>query len=268
MRSVRRRAKTTRMLALAVGVKLALATAPPLSGQETLLRFNPAEGQVSRYVFAMESTMESPMMPSTDPVFTFRVQQTQTVLSVADGVFQVRGTLDSVAVTSAMGADTMPDLTGSVVTTEMDARGRVLRVVDTEGLPEDGALMLEEIFDTPDYFALPEDAVRPGDSWVQTAEVSVPLGEADMATSSEFRVTFESLEGDIATLSFEGPMELSFDMGGMEMEATGHLAGSGIIDLAAGRYRSQETRMNLEMNFQGMAMATQTVSTLTLVPGS
>lgn len=267
MRSVRCRTGTAGMSALAAAM-LALASPPSLSAQATLLRMNPPEGQVSRYTFSMEATMENPMMPSTDPVFTFRGHQTQTVVSATDGVIRVRATLDSVAVTSAMGADQMPDLTGSVFTTEMDARGRVLRVIDTEGLPDDGALMLGEMFENPNYMLLPEGPVAPGDTWINAGTVGLPLGDAAMDTSSEFSFTFESLEGDLATLAFEGPMEVSLDMGGMGVEASGTMSGSVVIDLEAGRYHSQEMRMKVDMNAGGMAMSMETVTTLTLVPGS
>ena len=268
MRSVRCRTGAAGMIAFAATATLALASPLSLSGQATLLRMNPPEGQVSRYTFSMEATMENPMMPSTDPVFTVRGHQTHRIVSVVDGVIRVRATLDSVAVTSAMGADEMPDLTGSVFTTEMDERGKVLRVIDTEGLPDDGALMLGEMFENPDYFLLPEGEVAPGDTWVDTVTVNLPLGDVAMETSSEFNYTLETLEGDLATLSFEGPMEMNIDMGGMGMEASGNLAGSAVIDLAAGRYQSQETRMNLDVNAAGMAMSMEIVTTLTLVPGS
>lgn len=268
MRSVRCRTGAAGMIAFAAAAALALASPLSLSGQATLLRMKPPEGQVTRYTFSMEATMENPMMPSTDPVFTVRGHQTQMIVSVVDGVIRVRATLDSMAVTSAIGADQMPDLSGSVFTMEMDERGKVLRVIDTEGLPDDGALMLGEMFENPDYFLLPEDAVAPGDTWVSAGTVNLPLGDAAMDTSSEFSLEFESLEGNLATIAFEGPMQVRMDMGGMGVDATGTMSGSFVIDLEAGRYHGQEMRLNVDMNVGGMAMSMETVTTLTLVPGS
>lgn len=96
-----------------------------------LLRLAPPEGQVSRYVQTMETDVESPMMPSNGPAMTRRFFQTQTVLSVEDEVIRFRTEIDSTATTPTMpvpGLDDWPDLSGSLSTMEMDARGRVLGV--------------------------------------------------------------------------------------------------------------------------------------------
>ncbi|WP_420635299.1 DUF6263 family protein [Candidatus Palauibacter sp.] len=246
---------------------LALTAALPLSGQATLLRIVPPEGQVSRYALSMESRVESPMMPSSDPVLTLRAHETQTILSVAGGVIRMRTTMDSVAMTAAMpGADMMPDLSGTTYTAEMDTRGRMLGLVDGEELPDDIEMMIEGMLENSDYFLLPENEVGPGDSWTGIASVGLPMGDASMAAETELTHTFVSLDGNLATISFEGSVEMNLDMGGMAMEATGDLAGESIIDLAEGRYVSQETRMNLDMVAAGMAMTSETTTTMALVP--
>ena len=104
-----------------------------------LLRLVPPEGQVSRYAHTLETDIEMPMRPSNGPVMTRRSYQTQTVLSVEDEVIRFRTAIDSTTTEMTIpmpGLDEWPDLSGSVSTTEMDTRGRVLGVIVTEGLPD------------------------------------------------------------------------------------------------------------------------------------
>ena len=117
---------------------IALAFALPVSGQ-TLLRLAPPEGQVSRYVFSLEMTMENPMMPTSGPVITFRAHQTLTILSTAGDVIRGRTAIDSAAMTNAFpGAGPSPDLSGSVFAIDRDPRGRLIGSV-AEDTPGGGA---------------------------------------------------------------------------------------------------------------------------------
>lgn len=233
-----------------------------------LLRLMPPEGQVSRYAFSTQAAMENPMMPSS-PLMTMRIHQTQTVLGVADEVIQFRTTIDSASTTMATpvpGMD-MPDLSGSVLTTEMDTRGRMLGVIGTEGMPEvsgfDPASMMQE----SSHFVFPEEEVSPGDSWVLDAPMSLPMGPVGtMAAEAEMTYTFVSLEGSLATLSFEGPITMDIDVGVGGMTATGTTTGTMAVDLAEGRFRSQSSETSLAMSMVGMTMNMNMTFTFELIP--
>ena len=237
-----------------------------------LLRLVPPEGQVSRYAYSVETSAESPMMPSTGPVMTMRFLMTQTVLSVEDEIIRMRGTVDSTDVTMAMpipGMGDLSDLSGGTFTSEMDTRGRILGVTESEGLPDlpgDAGFSLETMFEGSEYFVLPEEAVRPGHTWTIDAPVSLPMGPAEMSMNMEFTYTFTSLEGSLATLSFEGPVDMSVAVEGMGMDASGTMAGTTVVDLAEGRYRSQTAEMSLDMSVGGMTMKTVTTTTHELLP--
>ena len=235
-----------------------------------LLRLVPPEGQVSRYASSTETEMESPMMPSTGPLMTMRIHQTNTVLDVQDEVIRVRSTIDSTATTMTMaipGMDRIPDFSGGVFTTEMDTRGRSLGVISTEGLPEIAGFNPETFLQESSHFVLPETEVSPGDSWTLEAPMALPMAPAgSMSIDVAMTYTFVSLEGNLATLSFEGPINMQLDAGGGGMTATGATTGTMVVDLAEGRFHSQSSRTSLDMNMAGMSMKANTTTTMELVP--
>ena len=234
-----------------------------------LLRLAPPEGQVSRYAHSTQAEVENPMMPSS-PVMTMSTYQTQTVLGVADDVIRVRTTIDSVSTTMAMptpGTDMVPDFSGSVLTTVMDTRGRVLGVVSAEGMPNVAGFNPESLFREASYFVFPEEEVSPGDSWAMDAPMSLPMGPAGgMSIDVAITYTFLSLEGSLATLSFEGPIDMQLEAAGTGMTATGTMTGTMVVDLAEGRFRSQSTRASFDMNMAGMTMETNVTTTMELIP--
>ena len=233
-----------------------------------LLRLAPAEGQVSRYAHATQAEVENPMMPSS-PVMTMRTYQTQTVVGVADEVIRLRTTIDSTSTAMPMpvpGMD-MPDFSGSAITTEMDTRGQVLGVIDTEGIPDVPGFNPENLFREAGYFVFPEEEVSPGDSWAMDAPMSLPMGPGgSMSMEVGMTYTFVSLEGSLATVSFEGPIDMQLDAGGAGMTATGTMTGTMVVDLAEGRFRSQSTRASFDMNMAGMTMETNVTTTMELLP--
>lgn len=245
---------------------------PPTTGgpldTPLLLRLAPPEGQVSRYAQTTQAEVENPMMPPT-PVMTMSTHQTQIVLGVADEVIRFRTTIDSASTTMAMappGTD-MPDFSGSVLTTEMDARGRILGVISAEGMPDVPGFSPESLFREASYFVFPEDEVGPGDSWAMDAPMSLPMGPAGaMSMDVAMTYTFVSLEGSLATLSFEGPIDMQLDAAGAGMTATGTMSGTMVVDLAEGRFRSQSTRASFDMNMAGMAVETNVTTTMELIP--
>ncbi|MDE2944768.1 MAG: DUF6263 family protein [Gemmatimonadota bacterium] len=245
----------------------------PLEGP-LLLRMAPPEGQVSRYAFSMETSMEGPMMPSTGgPLVTMAWQQVQTVLSADDEVFRVRGAVDSASTTFGMpmpGMDDMlPDLSGMSFTVDMDPRGSVLQVVESEGVPEGAGVSVESMLQGAGHSVLPEEEVSPGDSWMVETPIEMPLGTGGtMSMDMEFTYTFVSLDDGLATLSFEGPMDMDMDMQGMAMSGSGTLSGTLVVDLIEGRHVSQTSRQNMEMSVAGTSMTVNTTTALELLPDS
>jgi len=239
-----------------------------------LLRMAPPEGQVSRYAYTMETSVESPMMPSTGgPLVTMAWQQIQTVLSVDDDVIRIRGAVDSASTTFGMpmpGMDDMlPDLSGMSFTVDMDPRGGVLQVVESEGVPEDAGVSVESMLQGAGHSVLPEGEVGPGDSWTLETPIEMPMGTGGtMSMDMEFTYTFVSLADGLATLSFEGPMDMDMDMQGMAMSGSGTLSGTLVVDLVEGRYVSQTSRQNMEMGVAGTSMTVNTTTTLELMPDS
>lgn len=259
---------------VATAVVLSLLTAPALTGQSpqapVLLRLVPPEGQVSRYSLSVEMEMDNPMMPSSGPLMTMLFVQTQTVLGVEDELIRYRSTIDSTAMTMAMpmpGMDMLPDFSGSSFTTEMDTRGRMLGIVDSEGWPDVAGFDLESVFPESSYFVLPEEEVSPGASWTQDAPMSLAMGPAgSVSVEVAMNHTFVSLEGSLATISFEGPLDMEMDMAGMGVTASGTMTGSMVVDLAEGRFQSQSSQTALDMDMGAMTMKMISTTTMELIP--
>lgn len=247
-------------------------TPPPSGTLDTpvLLRLAPPEGQVSRYATSVQTDVDSPMMPSSGPLMTIRTQHTQTVLGVDDDVIRFRMTMDSMTATSAMPGmtDMLPDFTGSIMTVETDTRGRQLGVTSTDGMPDAG-VSLDGFLQQSSHFVLPEHEVSPGDSWTQGVPMSLPMDPSggSMSTDIELTYTLVSLEGSLATLSFEGPFNMDADMAGMGITGSGTMTGTMVADLAEGRFRSHSSRTSLDMNMAGMTMKSTMTTTVELIPG-
>lgn len=234
-----------------------------------LLRLAPPEGQVSRYAYSIQTEMESPMMPTNGPAMTMHMRQTHTVLSVADEVIRLRTTIDSTSTAMPMPVPgmEMPDFSGSTTTTEMDTRGRVLGVIDTEGMPAIAGFNPEDFLQRSSSFVLPEEEVTPGDSWTQDVPMELPMGPGgSMSMGIATTYTFVGLDGSLATLSFEGPIEMEMEVAGGGMTATGTMSGTMVVDLAQGRFRSQSTHASFDMNMAGMTMETNVTTTMELIP--
>ena len=254
--------------AAAVAALGGLALALPLSGQ-TLLRLVPPEGQVSRYVLSMEVNVENPMMPVSGPAMTARVHQTSTVLSVTDEATRMRTSIDSSSMMIAMpGAGAAPDLAGTVFAVETDARGRLVSVVAEETAGAATAEVAEGLMQGSGFFWLPEAEVAAGDTWSENAPVPLSLGGPVQTVDVGLTYTLDGMEGDRATITFAGPIETTLDMGGMPANMAGELTGSMVVDLAAGRFVSQESRLDIEMALGGMAIPFETTTTVELVTNS
>lgn len=152
---------------------------------------------------------------------------------------------------------------------EMDTRGRLVGIVDSEGWPEVAGFDPESMFREMSYFVLPEEEVGAGDSWTQDAPMSLPMGPAgSMSIEVAMTYTFVSLEGSFATISFEGPLDMEMDMAGMGVTATGTMTGTMIVDLAEGRFQSQSSQTDLDMDMGAMTMKMISTTTMELIPDS
>ncbi|MYE35234.1 MAG: hypothetical protein F4X23_10310 [Gemmatimonadales bacterium] len=246
---------------------IAFTFALPVGGQ-TLLRLDPPEGQVSRYVFSMEITAENPMMPASGPVMTLRVHQTRTILTATDEVIRGRTAIDSAAMTNAIpGAAPLPDLSGSVFAVEINPRGQHVSTVAEETPSGEAEQVGQDLVEGAEFFSLPEAEVGTGDSWTETVPVPLSLGGPAQTADVGLTYTLNSMEDGQATIAFTGAVESSLDMGGMSANVTGDLTGSMVVDLAEGRYVRQESRLNVDVVMAGMAIPTETTTTLKLVAG-
>lgn len=234
-----------------------------------LLRLAPPEGQVSRYVYSTQAEVENPMMPSNSNSTTLRINETHTVLSVEDEVIRVLATIDSASATMSMampGTDPVPDFSGSVLTMKTDTRGRMLGVFFAEGLAESAEFDPASIMRRSSPFMLPEEEVNLGDSWTVDVPMSLPIGTAGMSMEVAITYTFVNLEGSLAALSFEAPIDLQLEVEGGGMTATCTMTGTMVVDLAEGRFQSQSSRASFDMNLPGMTMEANVTTSMELVP--
>lgn len=254
---------------LAAVVLVALVPLVPLSGQSVLLRLAPEEGQVSRYEMRMRSDMEAPMMPaSEEPFMVAEISSTQTVTAVDGDVREYEVVTDSARFdTPAMPAlaANMPDLTGQTQTMRMDVRGQVVGFEVSEDVP---AQVRQAMSRMGGGFGieLPEEPVSPGDSWQGTQEMDmsgVP-GQA-MAMKMDVTYTLESVDGEVAVISYAGPVTMDGPDTGMQV--SGRVSGTMSLDFAVGRLVESDMEMTMDMSIQGQTMKLAQQMSLTLIGG-
>lgn len=260
-----------RVRALRAGIAALLLsiTAVPAFGQSILLRLSPEAGLVSRYVTGTETLVENPMVPSDEPFMVGQIWSTQTVTSVEGDIVELEMLTDSAHLempAMPMLESQIPDMTGAVQTVRMDSRGRIVET---------------DLGDDPDVqqisgqmagmgLALPEDEVSRGDSWTASMDYDLPgMTGGAMAMSMQLTYTLTEVSSAggsrFATISFEGPIVMSGDSGGIGMQASGTASGMIVVDVTKGRMTANEMNMVIDAEAAGMAMSmTQTV-TMTLI---
>lgn len=259
---------SVRLHRIATAAVLALAVGSPLTAQSVLLRLSPEQGLVSHYVMKMVSHVATPMMNSDQPVLVGTVYNTQTVVGVEGDVIELEMVADSAQMSSpAMPqmADQMPDLSGQRATIRMDSRGHLVRMSDASGMPAVTQEFVNQMAGSGFGMELPEHAVGPGETWTARRDMSFAAGVGNMTMDVDVTYTLASMDGDLATIVYEGPVTISTGAG-MGMDGTGSISGTTVIDIRVGRLYRSETQIDTEMNAGGMTVSAEQTITMQLLP--
>ncbi len=239
---------------------LALGYSPPLDGQATVLRAMPAEGQVSRYLIGSETSMAGTTMS------TSKRYQTETVISAADDVIEIRTVVDSTTMTEAVPGAGGPDLSGMSYTFAMDPRARPTGLTDVGTLTAEAETAVAATLAIT-FFELPEGEVSPGDSWSGQTSAEVPAGMGStMTMETDIAYTLVGVDGDRAEISLEGTVTMSGNAGGMSLEGSGTVSGTAIFDTGSSRLQGHDSVITLNLTAGGMPASMMTSTTLELIP--
>lgn len=249
---------------------LAAAIAGPASGQSVLLRMNPDEGLVSEYVMSMEMHMDMPMMSSDEPFMISTIYTTQTVVGVEGEVVEYTIVTDSAKIETPampMMQSQMPDQTGQIQTMKMDTRGRIVSM-EMEGMSAEVQQVMGQMSGMG--MELPENEVSPGDTWTARIDFAPGIpGGGEMSTQVEMTYTLVEVSSaggmQFATISFEGPIVMSGEGGGVGMEASGTSSGTLVFDVTNGRLASSDMALAMDLTAAGMPMSMDLTMTMTLI---
>lgn len=248
---------------------LALSVAVPAFGQSVVLRMDPEEGQVSKYVMGMEMHMNSPLIASDEPFMIGTVYSTQEVIGKQGEVVEYSMTTDSADIrTPAMPMiqEQMPDQTGETTTMKMDTRGRFVSL--GADMPAEAQQLASQLGGM--RLELPEQAVSVGDTWDAVMETELPgvpggSGAIEMALSYTLREISSAGGAQFATIGFEGPISMSGQSSGVGMDAGGTMSGTLVLDVTNGRLASSDVRLAMDLNAAGMQMSMNQTMTMTLI---
>jgi hypothetical protein len=262
------------LYALCVGVAGSIAQA---NAQETvLLRLAPEEGLVSRYVTELEVVLQSAAMPMLDPsqpILTGRVYSTQAVTAVDGEVRTYRMVTDSMRMQSPampMLAHNIPDTDGVSQTLHMDSRGRIVGIeFEDETVPpevKEAMSQVQGVFGGTGM-ELPEGPVRQGESWTARQELELPGGlGGTLSMQLDMTYILERIEdragARYAVLRLSGPMTMSGDQG-QQVEATGMMEGTIVLDVSTGRLARYDGTMAMEVE-AGAGMSFETIQRMSM----
>ncbi len=239
---------------------IAAACAAPLHGQATMLRLMPDEGQVSRYVIELETSMAGAVMS------TQQIYRTETIASVAGDAIEIQAVVDSSASTAAMPGMGAPDLSGMSYAFGLDARHRVTGLTDAGTLSPAGEVVVRAMLDSS-FFELPEGEVSPGDSWSGQGTAEMPAaGGGTLTMETDIAYTLAGLDGDLAEISIEGTLTMSGNAGGMPVAGTGTVSGTAIFDAGRSRLQSHDRVLAMDLTAGGMPMSMQMSTTRGVIP--
>ncbi len=247
-----------------------------LSAQESaVLRLAPPAGQVSHYRYEMRMWMQVPGMPvgdSSAPSISMTGGFTQSVTHVDGDAHESRTAYDSLKLDApmmgSMGGQPEHMLKGLVIVTRIDGRGRVLSTQVTGG---DSTMQrqLSQVTSKLQLPLMPEAAVTAGTTWVDSQNVSLPMGAVGQMHSAA-RVTYrlERIEHQggsiLAVISGTGNTTQASTM----MTASGTVTSEFVLDLSAGRLVKSTAVMNMTMSMSqmGQSIPMRSVATTVLVP--
>src|SRR5712692_8371356 len=249
-----------------------------LSAQESVvLRLAPPAGQVSHYRYEMRMWMQVPGMPVGDSSalsMSMTGGFTQSVTHVDGDAHDSRIAYDSLKLDAPMmgGMGGQPEhmLKGLVIVTRLDGRGRVLSTQVTGG----DSTMQRQLSQVTSGRQLqlplmPEAAVTAGTTWVDSQNVSLPMGAVgQMHSAARMTYRLERMEHQggsiLAVISGTGTTTQASTM----MTASGTVTSEFVLDLSAGRLVKSTAVMNMTMSMSqmGQSITMRSVATTVLVP--
>jgi len=249
---------------LALGVLALLAAAPLVAQQPVLLRLNPRKGQTNHYRAVIETYMQGGPMAAmsadtTQPFQRTTLFQTRTCTDIIADTLVFSEVIDSARIEmpampqAAQFAGAMAArMSGMTTTTKMDRRAHIY---DTEVTGGPAAMAGAQAgrggpgggqgsgrgagsgsSSRNMVYILPANPVRPGDSWSDSMEI-----RSDSGQNSTFRATFrlERVEGQVATISMNGSVDMSVQGTATTMTTSGQLQ----LDLGQGRLGGMQMTM-------------------------
>jgi len=267
-------------------VALGIAAGRPCraSGQEPiLLRLAPSIGQVSRYQYEMQMWVQISGLPagdSTTPSMRSTFSVTQTVTRVDGEIRELRLSYDSVrfeapmmgAMAQPMAQQAAESMRGLVVTTRMDARGRVLSTAMTGGTtptPGPFSMMAGRQIPLP---VLPTRSVTVGTTWTDSETVTDSDRAREMRTTTRVTYRLERLDTQAGCLCATIRATGTFASYGAEapMHASGSVASEVVLDLALGRLvrARSSTDVTTDLPQTGQRIPMRLTVTGVLVPQS
>lgn len=241
--------------------------AAPLAAQSVLLRLDPPQGAVSRYVTHAEMRMDSPMGRD-QTMMVSDVYTTVTVVAAEGDEREYETVTDSADIdfpTMPMMAQNVPDVTGETLAMRLTTRGRIVGMgLEGSALPPEAQQVAAQMVSGGFGMLLPEHPVSPGDTWnaQQGFEALGAMG-GSMSIRVDAVYTLDRVDGDVAYLSFAGPMTMSGS--GMPFAGSGTMTGALSLDTARGRLVASEVRMDVDVAMQGMSVAMRQSITMGLL---
>lgn len=265
---------------LPLGVTLAtLCAVAPAGAQEVTIRFTPPVGQTTHYRSVNQTWMQIPGMAAADPtVPTTQVTMYMTrTITGMDGTARVVTTVVDSAKSETPGMPGMAGMMGGrdmmrgmSTTQKIDPMGRVLStdVTPPPGLPPQFAQRLSQNAGRGNP-AMPERAVKPGDTWMDSMTTATPAGRGQQAeTKIRMTLRLERVEqrgsARIAVISLTGTVQ--GDSTGAAAMTGGTMTGEYEVDLDAGRIGRSTTDLNAVMQSPRGTMPIRIKSTMEALP--
>jgi hypothetical protein len=230
-------------------------------GQAVLLRIAPPVGQASHYSMVQQVRSQSPLADTLLVTMTQTVHMTQTVIGASGETRESKVVIDSLSMEvpgmPGMG-NMLAELEGLTQRVTTTTRGEVVEIAVDESTVSGMFQQLAEGIGeglTGLSMELPEQPVRPGETWDTDQQSSLTMMNVPMTTRTTVTYTLEAVRrrGDamVATVSFSGTIDQTVgDAGAPEGGPSGGIAGTvsgrSELDLTAGRMLRSSTTSAFE----------------------